>query len=140
VPQLHRNVVAQHEQFQNDSDSMPSLARLTRGSREYLRDVGDHLTQVSGEFQRQMEDLQALTGTYFAATSDRLNPDATRITIARTLFVAWRRVTGFFVQNFGWLVDHIGGFSHFLILGVGGLVVPSLVLLALFWFKRHDWF
>jgi magnesium transporter len=140
VRELHRLVTAQHDQFDNVSDAMRSLAGLTRGSREYLRDVGDHLTQVSGEFQRQIDDLQALTGTYFAANSDRLNAVATRITIAGTLFLAWTLVTGFFGQNFGWLVNHIDGFSHFMILGVGGLVVPSVVLLALFWFKRNDWF
>lgn len=140
VREMHRIVVAQHDQFQNVSHAMRSLAGLSRGSREYLRDVGDHLEQVSGEFQRQMEDLQALTGTYFAANSDRLNAVATRITIAGTLFLAWTLVTGFFGQNFGWLVDHIQGFSHFIVLGVGGLVVPTVLLLALFWLKRHDWF
>jgi magnesium transporter len=140
VRELHRIVVAQRDQFHNLSESMRTLAGLSRGSREYLRDVGDHLVQVSGEFQRQMDDLQALTGTYFSANSDRLNAVATRITIAGTLFLAWTLVTGFFGQNFGWLVNHINGFGHFLVLGVGGLVVPTVVLLALFWFKRHDWF
>jgi magnesium transporter len=140
VRELHRIVVAQRDQFSSLADSMRSLAGLSRSSREYLRDVGDHLVQVAGEFQRQMDDLQALTGTYFAANSDRLNAVATRITIAGTLFLAWTLVTGFFGQNFGWLVNHINGFGHFLVLGVGGLVVPSVLLLALFWIKRHDWF
>jgi magnesium transporter len=140
VRELHRLVVAQRDQFQNVTDAIRSLAGLAQGSREYLRDVGDHLAQVSGEFQRQMDDLNALTGTYFAANSDRLNAVATRLTIAGTLFLAWTLVTGFFGQNFGWLVDHIDGFGHFLVLGVGGLVVPSVVLLGLFWFKRRDWF
>jgi magnesium transporter len=140
VRELHRIVTAQRDQFDGVSDAMRSLAGLSRGSREYLRDVADHLAQVSGEFQRQMDDLQALTGTYFAANSDRLNAVATRITIAGTLFLAWTLVTGFFGQNFGWLVNHIDGFGHFIVLGVGGLVVPTLLLLGLFWMKRDDWF
>jgi magnesium transporter len=140
VRELHRLVSAQRDQFPTVSQEMRSLGGLTRGSREYLRDVGDHLAQVSGEFQRQIDDLNALTGTYFAANSDRLNAVATRLTIAGTLFLAWTLVTGFFGQNFGWLVNHIGGLHHFLIFGVGGLVIPTVVLLALFWVKRHDWF
>jgi magnesium transporter len=140
VRELHRIAGAQRDQFANLSDSMRALAGLSRGSREYLRDVGDHLVQVAGEFQRQMDDLQALTGTYFAANSDRLNAVATRITIAGTLFLAWTLVTGFFGQNFPWLINHIGGLHHFLVLGVGGLVVPTVLLLGLFWLKRHDWF
>ena len=44
------------------------------------------------------------TATYFNANSDRLNAVATRLTIGGTIFVAWTLVTGFFGQNFGWLV------------------------------------
>ena len=67
-------------------------------------------------------------------------PATTRLTIGTTLFVAWTLVTGFFGQNFGWLVDNIASARSFVIFGVGGLVVPTVVLLTLFWFKRDDWF
>jgi magnesium transporter len=140
VHNLHRIVSGQKDQFHRSSESILGLAGLTKGSRAYLRDVGDHLTQVAGEFQRQNEDLLALTGTYFNANSDRLNAVATRITIAGTLFVIWTLVTGFFGQNFGWLVDHIKSLHTFLIFGVGGFVVPTVILLTLFWVKRDDWF
>ena len=49
-------------------------------------------------------------------------------------------MTGFFGQNFGWLVDHIDSRKDFLMFGVGGLVVPTVILLTVFWVKRHDWF
>jgi magnesium transporter len=140
VHNLQRIVSGQKEQFHRGSETILGLAGLTKGTRAYLRDVGDHLTQVSGELQRQTEDLMALTATYFNANSDRLNAVATRITIAGTLFLAWTLVTGFFGQNFPWLINHISGFNHFLIWGVGGLVVPTVILLTLFWVKRHDWF
>jgi magnesium transporter len=140
VHDLQRLVSAQRDQFSPALDAILNLAGLAKGSRLYLRDVADHLTQVSGEFQRQTDDLLALTGTYFNANSDRLNAVATRITIAGTLFLAWTLVTGFFGQNFGWLVNHINGYWHFMVFGVGGLLVPTVVLLTLFWVKRNDWF
>ena len=140
VHNLQRIVSGQKEQFHRGTETILGLAGLTKGTRAYLRDVGDHLAQVSGELQRQTEDLMALTGTYFNANADRLNAVATRITIAGTLFLAWTLVTGFFGQNFPWLINHINGFHHFLIWGVGGLVVPTVILLTLFWVKRHDWF
>jgi magnesium transporter len=140
VHNLHRIVAGQKDQFHRGTDSILGLAGLTTGSRAYLRDVADHLTQVAGEFQRQTEDLMALTATYFNANSDRLNAVATRVTIAGTLFVAWTLVTGFFGQNFGWLVDHIKSAHAFFIFGVGGFIVPTVILLTLFWVKRHDWF
>jgi magnesium transporter len=49
-------------------------------------------------------------------------------------------VTGFFGQNFGWLVKNVEGRNDFLIFGVGGLVLPTVILLTVFWMKRRDWF
>jgi magnesium transporter len=140
VHNLHRLVAGQKDQYQRGNDSILGLAGLTKGSRPYLRDVADHLTQVAGEFQRQTDDLVSLTATYFNANSDRLNAVATRVTIAGTLFVVWTLVTGFFGQNFGWLVNHIQSAHSFFIFGVGGFVVPTVILLTLFWVKRDDWF
>ena len=106
----------------------------------YLRDVGDHLAQIAGELHRQQEDLMALTSTYFNANANRLNSVATRLTIGGTFFLAWTLVTGFFGQNFGWLVRHVESENDFLVFGIGGLVLPSIALGTLFWVKRRDWF
>jgi magnesium transporter len=65
---------------------------------------------------------------------------ATRLTVMGTFFLVWTLVTGFFGQNFGWLVDNISTRRDFLIFGVGGLTVPTLALAVLFVAKRRDWF
>jgi len=138
VRQIGRTAVVQRDQFQIASNE---LARLEIGDTgEYLRDIGDHLAQITGELHRQSDDLTALTSTYFNANADRLTATATRLTIVGTLFVLWTLVTGFFGQNFGWLVDNVDSRSDFLIFGVGALVVPTVILLTLFWMKRRDWF
>jgi magnesium transporter len=137
---LQRLVGAQKDQFRDAATQMLALDGFSHGTRAYLRDVGDHLTQVAGELQRQTDDLISLTATYFNANSDRLNAVATRLTIGTTLFVAWTLVTGFFGQNFGWLVNHIESRRSFLVFGIGGLVAPTVVLLTLFYVKRDDWF
>jgi magnesium transporter len=140
VREHHRLLSGQRDQFTPAADAIRNLAGLSRGSKEYLRDVGDHLAQITGEFHRQLEDLMSLAQTYFNANADRLNGTATRLTVVGTLFVVWTLITGFFGQNFPYLVNHIGGINHFLLFGVGGLVVPTIVLGTLFWVKRHDWF
>ena len=140
VREYHRLLSGQRDQFGPAADAIRNLAGLSRGSKEYLRDVGDHLAQITGEFHRQIEDLFSVGQTYFNANADRLNGTATRLTVVGTLFVVWTLITGFFGQNFPFLVNHISGKSHFLLFGVGGLVVPTIVLGALFWVKRHDWF
>jgi magnesium transporter len=136
----HRLVTDQRDQFQPAADAIRNLAGLTRGSKEYLRDVGDHLSQVSGEFHRQYEDLASLAQTYFNANADRLTQTATRLTVVGTLFVTWTLITGFFGQNFEWLVSNVSTRADFLTFGIGGLAVPTIALGALFWKKRRDWF
>jgi len=140
VRNLHRLAVAQRDQFHSAHDSILALPGFATGSKPYLRDVGDHLTQISGEFLRQTEDLISLTQTYFNANADRLNAVASRLTVGGTIFVLWTVVTGFFGQNFGWLVGNIESREKFLVFGVGALVIPTVILLTLFWVKRRDWF
>jgi magnesium transporter len=137
---LSRRVVPQRDRFQTGAEIILSLPGLARGTREYLRDVGDHLSQIAGELHRQQEDLTALTATYFNANANRLNAVAARLTIGGTFFLAWTLVTGFFGQNFGWLVQRIDTRHAFLVYGVGGLVVPTVAIGTVFWLKRKDWF
>jgi magnesium transporter len=140
IQELSRRVVPQRDRFLAGSEVILNLPGLARGAKEYLRDVGDHLAQVAGELHRQQEDLLALTATYFNANQNRLNSVATRLTIGGTFFLAWTLVTGFFGQNFGWLVRNVDTRHDFLVYGVGALVVPTLIIGTLFWVKRKDWF
>jgi len=140
VHDLSRRVVPQRDRFTTGSDAILDLPGLARGTREYLRDVGDHLVQIASELHRQQEDLTALTATYFNANANRLNAVATRLTIGGTFFLVWTLVTGFFGQNFGWLVRNIDTRHAFLVYGLGALIVPTVIIGTLFWVKRKDWF
>jgi magnesium transporter len=140
VHELQRLIAGQRDQFQTASGAILELAGLSRGTREYLRDVGDHLAQIGGELQRQNDDLTALTGIYFNASAERVNRTATRLSVVATFFVVWTLITGFFGQNFRWLVDSVESRTDFLVFGVGGLVVPTVILATVLWWKRHDWF
>jgi magnesium transporter len=82
----------------------------------------------------------SLASIYFNANADRLNRTATKLTVVGTVFVTWTLITGFFGQNFGWLVSNVSTRSDFLIFGLGGLLVPTAALGTLFWVKRRDWF
>jgi magnesium transporter len=140
VHDLLRRATPQRDLFTSQGAlTISSLPGLSRGSHEYLRDVADHLAQVVGELNRQTEDLVALTSTYFNANANRLNRTASRLSVAGTFFIAWTLVTGFFGQNFGWLVDHIDSMWAFIGYSLGGLVVPTIVLGAYFWRRRADW-
>jgi magnesium transporter len=140
VREMLRIASAQRDHFMPTAEAIRSLPGLEQGTREYLRDVGDHLVQVAGELQRQTDDLNSLTGTYFNANADRLNAVATRLTIIGTIFITWTLFAGFFGQNFGWLVRHIDGPLSFFTLGLGLPVGFTAVAGAFMWFKRNDLF
>jgi magnesium transporter len=140
VHDLHRRVAPQRDLFAaTGADVIGSLPGLSHGSRTYLRDVADHLAQVAGELTRQNEDLMALTSTYFNSNTNRLNVTAARLSVVGTFFIAWTLVTGFFGQNFGWLVRSINSQRDFVGYGIGGLIIPTLVLGVYFWRRRQDW-
>jgi magnesium transporter len=139
VQGLQRRIVPQRDQFGIAMEAIMGLPGLTRGSREYLRDVADHLAQVTGELHRQAEDLAALTSTYYNANQNRLTMLATRLTVLATFFLIWTLVTSFFGQNFGWLVDHVASFEAFAIYETLGLVLPTAIAAVYFWRRRREW-
>jgi magnesium transporter len=136
---VQRRLASQRDQFGQATEAILDLPGLTHGSRPYLRDIGDHLAQVTQELYRQADDLGALTSTYFNANANRLNRLATRLTVLATFFLIWTLVTSFFGQNFGWLVRHIDSLEAFLIYDGIGLVIPTIFAAVYFWRRRREW-
>jgi magnesium transporter len=60
-----------------------------------------------------------------------INQMAGRLTIVATIFLPLTFATGFFGMNFGWMVDHISSAESFLVLGVGGMILPLIVAAVL---------
>ena len=126
----------------------PLLAVLSTLEREadpylspYLRDVHDHLVLVNEEVAAQRDLLGTILEANIAVisveqtnVSVRQNTTMEQLTVLATVFLPLTFVTGFFGQNFGWLIDHIDGLPSFLIFGIGGLLLPLVILF--FWLRR----
>jgi magnesium transporter len=111
--------------------------------RHFFRDVNDHLKLVDDEVVAQRDllavILQANMAVVSVAQSEiavRQNETAKQLTIIATIFLPLTFITGFFGQNFGWLVDHVDSFWAFAILGVGSLAISGAILYA--WMSRHE--
>jgi magnesium transporter len=72
---------------------------------------------------------------YLSTVSTRLNLVVERLTVLSTILLPLIVLTGFFGQNFGWLVRHIGGLASFLIFGVG---VPIAAAVLLVYYLRRQ--
>jgi magnesium transporter len=109
--------------------------------RPYFRDVRDHLALVNEEVAAQRDLLTTILEANIAVISVeqnkisvRQNSTMERLTILATVFLPLTFVTGFFGQNFDWLITHVQSFLAFLVLGIGGLLIPCALLYV--WFQR----
>jgi len=134
---LRRRISSQRDILAGQMDQITELPGLEAGARDYLRDVYDHLVRINEEIESNRERLAAAMQLYVSSVSNRLNEVMERLTVIATIFLPLTVITGFFGQNFGWLVRNINSEADFLIFGVGGLAVP--IALMLFFFKARDW-
>ncbi len=111
----------------------------------YLRDVQDHLLLVDEEVAAQrdllgtvLEANMAVISVEQTQVSVRQNATIEQLTILATVFLPLTFVTGFFGQNFGWLVRHISGPAEFVFYGIGGLIVPLVLLFLWLRLRRPD--
>jgi magnesium transporter len=94
-------------------EQLPGLEGATE--RHPFREVHDVLVQASDRIDYLRELLGEALGIYLSSKTNQLNVLATRLAVLGTIFLPLTFATGFFGQNFGWLVDHIRGRDAFLI-------------------------
>jgi magnesium transporter len=135
---LRRVVAPQRDLAARTIEEIADLPGLTTGSRAYFRDVYDHLIRVSDLVDSYRDLLTSTMDVYLSTVSNRLNAVMKQLTLVATVFLPITALTGFFGQNFGWLVLHVRSLWTFLVFGVGGAAL-SVVLLYV-WFRRQRFF
>jgi magnesium transporter len=104
----------------------------------YFRDVYDHMIRISDLIDTYRDLLTSSMDVFLSTVSNRLNVVMKQLAIIATIFLPLTFITGFFGQNFGWLVLHVRGWEQFLIFGIGLELVAVALLVA--YFKRRGWF
>jgi magnesium transporter len=132
---LRRVVTPQRDLAARTISEIDELPGLAHGSRDYFRDVYDHLIRVSDLVDSYRDLLTSTMDVYLSTVSNRLNVVMKQLTLVATVFLPITALTGFFGQNFGWLVRHIDTLWSFLVFGAGGAVAACVILFV--WFRRQ---
>jgi magnesium transporter len=135
---MRKVVTPQRDLFGGIVSGVVELPGMTAEDERYFRDIYDHLIRISDLIDSYRDLLTSSMDVFLSTVSNRLNTVMKQLAVIATIFLPLTFITGFFGQNFGWLVRNIGGWPAFLGLGIGTEVVTVTVLVM--FFKRRGWF
>jgi magnesium transporter len=135
---LRRVIAPQRDLAATLAGGVAELPAISPDAERGFRDVYDHLIRLTDTIDGYRDLLGGASDAYLSMVSNRLNDVTKQLAVIATIFLPLTFITGFFGQNFGWMVRVIGGEVEFWVLGVA---LQFLALLALFvLFRRRGWF
>ena len=135
---MRKAITPQRDMFAAVSGGVAELPGMTSEDERYFRDIYDHLIRISDLIDTYRDLLTSSMDVYLSTVSNRLNSVMKQLTVMATVFLPLTFITGFFGQNFGWMVGHIKSGAVFVGLGIGAEVLTVVALFTLF--KRRGWF
>jgi len=134
---VRKVITPQRDMFAGVTSGVIDLPGVTDEGQRYMRDIYDHLIRISDLVDGYRDLLSGVMDTHLSTVSNRLNVVMKQLTIIATVFLPLSFLTGFFGQNFSFLIAHITGRAAFYIFAVGLEVVSALGLLYLF--RKRGW-
>ena len=135
---MRKVVTPQRDLFARSIDQIAELPGLELDERDYFRDVYDHLIRISDLIDSYRDLLSGATDLYLSTVSNRQNDVMKQLTVIATIFLPLSFITGFFGQNFGFMVtDLIEPPWTFWVIGVGSMLATCVGLLV--FFRRKGW-
>jgi magnesium transporter len=113
------------------------LPGMTQDIERYFRDLYDHLIRISDLVDSYRDLLTGSMDAYLSTVSNRLNAVMKQLTVIATIFLPLAFLTGFFGQNFAWMIRQLTSLSAFLWVGLGVEVAAVAGMLVLF--RRRGW-
>jgi magnesium transporter len=135
---VRRVVTPQRDMLARSMDHISELPGLQHDARDYMRDLYDHLIRISDLVDSYRDLLSGVTDMYLSTVANRQGEVAKQLTTIATIFLPLTFITGFFGQNFSFLVNHVMNTTlSFIVLGLGSLVASCVVFLL--YFRRRGW-
>jgi magnesium transporter len=135
--QIRKLIAPQRDVMASLVSGMVNLPGMSAESDPYLRDLYDHLIRISDTIDSYRDLLSNAMSAYLSIVSNNLNVVMKQLTIIATIFLPLSFLTGFFGQNFAWLVGRLGSLATFLVLGLGTEVLAVVGLYTMF--RRRGW-
>jgi magnesium transporter len=136
---LRRVVGPQRDVMARGGDLVERLPGLEADeARDWFRDIYDHLLRIAEQIDSYRDLLSGALDVYLSTVQNRLSEVTKQLTLVATIFLPLTFVTGFFGQNFGWLVHHISTWEAFVGYGLGSMVLSAGLLW--WWFDRSGFF
>ena len=135
---MRKAITPQRDMFATLMGGVAELPGMSDEDERYFRDIYDHLIRISDLIDTYRDLLTSSMDVYLSTVSNRLNTVMKQLTIMATIFLPLSFITGFFGQNFGWMVSHIRSPAVFFALGIGLEIATIAALLTLF--KKRGWF
>ena len=112
---MRKAVSPQRDLFASLMGGVAQLPGMTEEDERYFRDVYDHLIRISDLIDTYRDLLTGAMDVYLSTVSNRLNVVMKQLAIIATIFLPLSFVTGFFGQNFGFMIRHVAGGPAFIV-------------------------
>jgi magnesium transporter len=113
------------------------LGPLDSSMNAYFRDVYDHALRTTDQIDAIRDLLNSTLDIHLSSEAHRQGEVSRQLTVIATVFLPLTYITGFFGQNFGWMVNRITDGPVFWSIGIGTQVLTVFGLLVYFRHKRY---
>ena len=135
---MRRVVTPMRDFFARDEDEIAHLPGMEADDTLYLRDLYDGLVRTSDLIDSYRDLLSGATDMYLSTVANRQGEISKQLTIIATIFLPLSFLTGFFGQNFAWLVNNVLR-TDVVVLRSRSRAPGLSILVLVIWFKRRGW-
>jgi magnesium transporter len=136
--EMRRVVAPQRDMMSSISSGVDDVPGMDDEATRYFRDLYDHLIRLADLIDNYRDLLSSAMDTHLSTVSNRLNVVMKQLTIIATIFLPLSFLTGFFGQNFSYMIRvWLAPTWSFFVLGIGLELVTVVFLVAIF--RKRGW-
>jgi magnesium transporter len=134
--EMRKVIAPQRDMMAGIASGVTDVPGMTDEASRYFRDLYDHMIRLADMVDSYRDLLTSVMDTHLSTVSNRLNVVMKQLTIIATIFLPLSFLTGFFGQNFAYMVRvWLSPTWSFFVLGIG-LELAAVVFLVVLFYRR----